>query len=101
VRHEAASDFTAVAVLGGVGMIGSLHKDIHGTNGAKKRDIATAEVDEISDPQALVCVYREFGGGSQSDQMILIQVLGQIDKPVSSEILALLSRLANDPALAV
>jgi hypothetical protein len=74
-----------------------LHKDIHGTNGAKKRDIASAEVDEISDPRALVCVYREFGGGGQLDQMILIQVLGQIDKPISSEILALLSVYGKTP----
>jgi hypothetical protein len=67
-----------------------LHKDIHGTNGAKRRDAAQAEVDAITDPRAIPAVYREFGGSSV-DQLILIQVLGQIDKPISSQVLAMLA----------
>ncbi len=76
-----------------------LHKDIHGTNGAKKRDIATAEVDAIADPRALLCAYREFGGGGQLDQMILIPVLGRIDKPMSTKILALLAVYGKSPTV--
>ena len=76
-----------------------LHKDIHGTNGAKKRDIATAEVDAIADPRALLWPYREFGGGGQLDQMILIPVLGRIDKPMSTKILALLAVYGKSPTV--
>jgi hypothetical protein len=76
-----------------------LHKDIHGTNGAKKRDIAEAEVDALADPRALLCAYREFGGGGQLDQMILIRVLGQIDKPMSTKILALLAVYGKSPTV--
>ncbi len=36
-------------------------------------------------------VYREFGGGGKSDQLILIDVLSQIDKPISSKVLALVA----------
>ncbi len=67
-----------------------LHKDIHGAHGAKKRDEAQAALLAITDPRAMLSVYREFGGG-RVDQMILIQVLGQIDKPISSKILAILA----------
>ncbi|MFI5454192.1 MAG: hypothetical protein ACHRXM_01955 [Isosphaerales bacterium] len=74
-----------------------VHKDIHGTNGAKKRDIAQAAIKEISDPRAVLSVYREFGGGGQLDQKILIQVLGEIDKPVSSKVLALLAVYGRTP----
>ena len=76
-----------------------LHKDIHGTNGAKKRDIATTEVDAIADPRALLCAYREFGGGGQLDQMILIPVLGRFDKPMSTKILALLAVYGKSPTV--
>jgi hypothetical protein len=74
-----------------------LHKDIHGTNGAKRRDLAQAEVDALSDPRAVLPAYREFGGAGQTDQMILIQVLGQIDKPISSKVLALLAVYGKTP----
>jgi hypothetical protein len=74
-----------------------LHKDVHGTNGAKKRVIAQAEVDAITDPRAIPAVYREFAGGGQSDQLILIQILGQIDKPLSSRVLAMLAVYGKTP----
>jgi hypothetical protein len=74
-----------------------IHKDIHGTNGAKKRELAHAAVAEISDPRAVLPVYREFGGGGQVDQVILVQVLGQVDKPLSSRMLAVLAVYGKSP----
>jgi hypothetical protein len=68
-----------------------LHKDIHGTNGAEKARIAQEGLNGISDPRAVLPLYREFGGGGELDQVILIQLLGQIDKPVSSKVLAMLA----------
>ncbi len=73
-----------------------LHKDIHGKNGAKKQDAAQAALLAITDPRAIVAVYREFGGG-QLDQTILIQVLSQVDRPISSKILAILSIYGKTP----
>ena len=74
-----------------------IHKDIHGSNGAKKRDLALAAIAAISDPGAILPVYREFGGGGQIDQVILVQVLGQIDKPLSSKVLAMLAVYGKTP----
>ena len=74
-----------------------IHKDIHGGNGAKKREIALAAVAAISDPRAILPVYREFGGGGQIDQEIVVQVLGQIVKPLSSRILAMLAVYGKTP----
>jgi len=77
--------------------LSKLHKDIHGTNGAKKRHAAQADVDAIADPRAVLCAYREFCGGGQSDQNILIQIMGQIDRPMSSKVLALLAVYGKTP----
>jgi hypothetical protein len=68
-----------------------VHKDIHGANGKPKKDLAQAEFDKISDPRAVLSVYREFAGGGKSDQVILIDVLNRIDKPISSKVLALIA----------
>ena len=76
-----------------------LHKDIHGTNGAKKRDEAQAALDAITDPRALLPLYRELGGGGPLDQTILIQVLGQINKPISSKVLAMLAVFGSTPEI--
>jgi hypothetical protein len=73
-----------------------LHKDIHGANGVKKRDHAQAALLAITDPRAILPLYREFGAG-QLDQLILIQVLGQIEKPISSKILAVLAVYGKTP----
>ena len=74
-----------------------IHKDIHGSNGPKKRDIALAAVAAISEPRVVLPLYREFGGGGQIDQVILIQVLGPIDKPLSSKVLAMLAVYGKTP----
>jgi hypothetical protein len=73
-----------------------LHKDIHGAHGSKKRDDAQAALLAVTDARAIVSVYREFGA-SRVDQMILIQVLGQVDKPISSKILAILAVYGKTP----
>jgi hypothetical protein len=75
-----------------------LHKDIHGSHGDKKREAAEAVVRSIKDPRAILALYREFGGG-QLDQKILIQVLGHMDQPISSKILALLAVYGKSPQL--
>jgi hypothetical protein len=74
-----------------------VHKDIHGTNGAKKQAEAQAVLDAINDPRAIPSVYREFGGSGQLDQLILIQVLGQLDQPLSSKVLAMLAVFGSTP----
>ena len=68
-----------------------VHKDIHGANGKPKKDLAQADLDKISDPRAVLSVYREFAGGGKSDQLILIDVLDRIAKPISSKVLALIA----------
>jgi hypothetical protein len=68
-----------------------VHKDIHGGNGKAKQKLAQAELDKISDPRAIASVYREFRGGDDVDQFILLDVLSQIVKPVSSKVLALIA----------
>ena len=68
-----------------------VHKDIHGNNGKPKEVLAQAELGKISDPRAVVSVYREFGGGGKSDQLILVDVLTRMDKPISSKVLALVA----------
>ena len=74
-----------------------LHKDVHGANGEKKRDTAMAAIDAISDPMAVLPAYREFAGGGAVDQMILLGILGQIDKPLSSKVIALLAVYGKAP----
>jgi hypothetical protein len=75
-----------------------LHKDIHGTGGAKKRDEAQAALDAITDAHVIPSVYREFSRG-QLDQTILIQILAQIEKPLSSKVLAMLTVYGSTPVV--
>ncbi len=74
-----------------------IHQDIHGSNGARKRDQAQAALDAITDPAAIPALYREFIGSGQTDQLILVQILGQIDKRLSTEVLAMLSIYGQTP----
>jgi hypothetical protein len=67
-----------------------IHADIHGSHGAKKREVAEAALRAITDPRAVMSLFHEFGGG-RLDQAILIQVLSRIDKPNSSKVLAVLA----------
>jgi hypothetical protein len=70
------------------------HKDIHR---GKKQAEAQAELDKITDPAAIPSVYREFGGGGERDQSIAVQILGQINSPVASKVLALLAVYGRTP----
>jgi hypothetical protein len=71
--------------------IKKIHRDVHGSNGAKKQQVAQTAFDAIADPAAIPSVYREFAGGGETDQILVVQVLGHIDQPVSSKVLALMA----------
>jgi hypothetical protein len=77
--------------------LGKIHKDIHGANGVKRREQAQASLDAIADPKAIPSLYREFGHSGPVDQLILVQVLGQIDKPLSTQVLAMMSVYGRTP----
>ena len=70
------------------------HKDIHG---GKKQPEAQAALDAITDPSAVSAIYQEFGGGGPRDQEIAVQLLGQIDTPISSKTLAMLAIYGKSP----
>ncbi|HEY2159369.1 MAG TPA: hypothetical protein VGH33_27335 [Isosphaeraceae bacterium] len=70
------------------------HKQIHG---GPKQGEAQAALDEITDPKAVPTIYREFGVGGEKDQLIAVQLLGQIDSPVSSKTLAALAIYGKTP----
>ena len=72
-----------------------VHKDIHGANGKAKRVLAEAELNKIADPSAVVPAYREFGGGGETDQWLLIDFLRRIEQPISSKVMALLASTAS------
>ncbi len=74
-----------------------VHKEIHAAHGTKKRDEAQAVLDAISDPRAIPSIYREFGVGGPSHQLLAIQVLGQINKSLSSKVLAMLAVYGKSP----
>lgn len=73
------------------------HKAIHGARGVKKQAEAQEALDAISDPKAIAAVYREFGAGGPHDQEIAVQVLGQIDRPLSSKVLATMAVYGKTP----
>jgi hypothetical protein len=73
-----------------------IHKDIHGVNGAKKLRAARAALEAIRDEKAIPSLYREFAGG-RTDQLILIETLERIDKPLSTRLLAMLAVYGRTP----
>ena len=73
-----------------------IHKDIHGSNGAKKRDLARAAFEAIHDEKAIPSLYREFGS-SPTDQLLLIQALDRIDTPLATKVLAMLAVYGRTP----
>jgi hypothetical protein len=70
------------------------HKEIHG---GKNQAETEEELGRITDPKAVPALYREFGGGGEQDQKILVQVLGQIDSPIASKALAALAVYGKTP----
>ncbi|QEH34105.1 hypothetical protein OJF2_26390 [Aquisphaera giovannonii] len=78
------------------GRLRRIHKDIHGRNGREKQAAAQAALDAITDPKAVLPLYREFGS-EPKDQVMLVQVLGQIDRPMSSKVLAMLAVYGKSP----
>ena len=73
-----------------------IHKDIHGSNGARRRDQARADFEAIRDEKAIPSLYREFGG-SQTDQILLIEALERIDRSIATRVLAMLSVYGRTP----
>jgi hypothetical protein len=73
-----------------------IHRDIHGSNGAKKRDAAIAAFEAIRDEKAVPSLYREFIGG-QTDQILLIEALARIDRTLATKVLAMLAVYGQTP----
>ena len=63
----------------------------------QERDEAQAALDAITDPRAIPSVYRAFGVGGPSHQRIAVQILGQINKPLSSKLLAMFALYGKSP----
>ncbi len=72
----------------------TIHHEIHGR---RKRAEAWMTVNEIVDPRAVPAIFREFGAGGTNDQVIAVQILGQIDAPLSSKLLAVLAVYGKTP----
>lgn len=73
-----------------------IHRDIHGSNGAKKRDQAQAAFEAIRDERAIPSLYREFGS-TQTDQILLIEALVRIEKPLATKVMAMLAVYGRTP----
>jgi HEAT repeat protein len=71
-----------------------IHKDIHK---GPRQDEARKAIEAIEDPRAVAPIYREFGNGGPSDQLIAVQGLAQLATPLSSKLLALLSVYGKTP----
>lgn len=71
-----------------------IHKDVHG---GKKQAEAREELSRVEDPRAVPSVYREFAAGGAADQVIAVQVLGQIDSPDASKVLAIMAVYGKSP----
>jgi hypothetical protein len=69
------------------------HKSVHG---GRKQAETQAALDEITEPRAVPSIYREFGA-SPRDQLIAVQLLGQIDAKPSSKALASLAVYGKSP----
>lgn len=70
------------------------HKSVHG---GRKQAETQAALDAVDDPRAVPSIWREFGIGGSSDQLIAVQVLGQIDASISSKTLAALAIYGKTP----
>jgi hypothetical protein len=71
-----------------------IHHDVHG---GRKQLEALDAVAAITETRAVPAVFREFGAGGTRDQEIAIQVLGQIDAPLATKLLAVLAVYGKTP----
>ena len=74
----------------------AMHRAIHG---GRKQAEALAALDKVSDPAAVPSIYHELCGGGAVDQEIALQALGQIDGPVASKVIAVLSVYGKTPGV--
>ncbi len=95
-RQIAAEDEQKKADKDWAALLKKWHKEIHG---GKKQAEAQAAFDNITDPAAVPSIYREFCGGGAADQEIAAQLLGQIEGPVASKVLAILAIYGKTPNL--
>jgi hypothetical protein len=72
----------------------NLHRWIH--KGARHAEAEKA-LAQIEDPRAVLPIYREFGRRGPADQLIAVQLLGQIKSPESSKTLAVLTVYGATP----
>ena len=84
----------------------ALHKALHGPRkqtklAARKQAAEATEAREalarIEAPRAVPAVYREFARGTPDDQVIAVQIFGQIPSPLASKALAALAIYGSDP----
>jgi hypothetical protein len=68
-----------------------LHDSLHDP---KTHADADRELDKIDSPPAVPSVWNVFGRGGTGDQLIAVQLLGQIRSPASSQLLAILAVFA-------
>jgi hypothetical protein len=66
-----------------------LHHLVH--HASRPHPEAAQELAAIDDPRAVPAVFREFAGGKSSDQLLAVQILGQIPTRASSRALASLA----------
>jgi len=69
-----------------------LHEALHGR---KRRAGALDELARIDDPAAVPSVWNVLARGGAGDQLIAVQLFGQIDAPPSSQLLAMLAVYGN------
>jgi hypothetical protein len=69
----------------------NLHDAVHDQ---KTRADAVAELARVEEPAAIPSVWNVFGRGGAGDQLIAVQLLGQIRAPASSQLLAILAVFA-------
>ena len=75
-----------------------IHKDIHGANGSQEARSGPGRRSTRSRTRGPSCRSTASSAAVAShDQLILIQVLGQIDKPLSSKVLAMLAVYGKTP----
>jgi hypothetical protein len=68
-----------------------------GLEDKSKQAAAAKHLEEVIDPLAVPAVWAVFVGGDESQQLVAVQVLGQIDAPTASEALARLAIASPSP----
>lgn len=73
-----------------------LHHDVHGR---RSKPEARATLEAIVEPRAVPSIFREFCQGGAGDQMLGIQLLGQIESPLATKLITVLAVYGKTPAV--